>query len=79
MRAGLAALVITLSLAGCAAKEEKWVSTRDSAQQLKSALYWCTLQRREKFHKMHPGTTGRATKVVVDETCMKQRGWRRGR
>ncbi len=79
MRAGLAALVIALILAGCAAKDEKWVSTRDSAQQLKSALYWCTQQRREKFHKMHPGTAGREKKVVVGEACMKERGWRRGR
>jgi hypothetical protein len=79
MRAGSAAIVIVLVLSGCAAKEAKWVRARDDAQPLKSATYWCTVQRREKFHKMHPDTTGRAKKVVLDEKCMKQRGWRPGR
>lgn len=79
MRVASAAILATLVIAGCAAKEPAWVRTRDDAQSLKSATYWCTKQRLEKYHKQHPDTTRRAKRLVVDEKCMNRRGWRQGK
>ncbi len=79
MRVVLVVLVTAITLGGCAAKEAPWVRMRDDAQSLKSARYWCTTQRREKFHRMHPDTTGRKKSIVVSDKCMNSRGWRRGK
>lgn len=78
--AALPALFALAIAAGCTTTSQnkaEWVRDRDDAISLKSALYWCTKVKVEKFHKQSEATLERKRERVLDEKCMNSRGWKR--
>lgn len=77
------AAAVALTLAACGNANERWEKADSDDQQLRSALYWCaTQENREPFIKY--GTSeqrerGSNTKTVVDEECMRKKGWNKAK
>ena len=77
MRTIVIAAALALALGACAKKEKGWVKEGADANAVRSAIYWCSRVRTEKYQETNSRNIGvRRSETVVDEECMKKRGFR---
>jgi hypothetical protein len=77
-RLGLAAIVVALA-AGCASDvppEKQWTRRDATPEDIRSALFWCSHTERDRPRALGtPADSVRRSQTVVDEDCMRKRGF----
>lgn len=77
MRCIIAVVALALTLPACAPKEKRWVKDGAGPNAVRSAIYWCSRVKTENYEETNSRNAGvRRTERVVDEECMKKRGFR---